>query len=153
MAGFPAITDIETVIPHRGAMRLVDRVLDYDEDGVAVELVVPADGPFHAVDGVPAYVGIEYMAQAVASWAGCMARLQGRPPPLGFLLGTRRYESSVPVFGSGLRLRVEARRELIGDNGLGVFACRILGDGQPLASANVSVFEPQDAQAYLAEGA
>jgi predicted hotdog family 3-hydroxylacyl-ACP dehydratase len=46
-------------------------------------------------------------------------------------------------------LRVEATRELLGDNGLGMFSCRILGDGEELATANVSVFEPPDAMAYL----
>ena len=40
-------------------------------------------------------------------------------------------------------------RELLGDNGLGMFRCRILADGDELATANVSVFEPPDALAYL----
>jgi len=149
MTDFPAIADIEYVIPHRGAMLLLDRVLGYDADGIAVELRVPGDGPFHVEGGVPAYVGIEYMAQAVACWAGCMARKRGEAPPIGFLLGSRRYASAVPLFASGRRLRVEARREILGENGLGVFACRILEDGRELATANVSVFEPPDAAAYL----
>jgi predicted hotdog family 3-hydroxylacyl-ACP dehydratase len=150
-----AILDIEQVMPHRGSMRLVDRVLAWDSEHITVAVQVPLEGPFHAEGGVPAYVGIEYMAQAVACWAGCQARLRGLPPPLGFLLGSRRYACTVPVFASGWRLRVEARRELMGDNGLGVFACRIVREGEneaeelELASANVSVFEPPDAQAYL----
>jgi predicted hotdog family 3-hydroxylacyl-ACP dehydratase len=143
------IADIERVLPHRGGMRLVERVLEWDADAIAVGLRVPADGMFHVEGAVPAYVGIEYMAQAVACWAGCQARLRGCPPPVGFLLGSRRYESAVPSFASGAELRVEARRELLGDNGLGVFACRILEAGRVLATANVSVFEPPDERAYL----
>ena len=149
MATFPAIHDIEQVIPHRGTLLLLDRVLEYDLEWIAVELCVPADSPFHVDGGVPAYVGVEYMAQAVACWAGCHARGRGEPPPIGFLLGTRRYECAVPLFRSGQRLRVEARREILGENGLGVFACRILAADQALATANVSVFEPPDAMAYL----
>jgi len=38
---------------------------------------------------------------------------------------------------------------MIGDNGLGQFACRIELDGREVARANVSVFQPADAQAYL----
>ena len=144
-----AAFDIEQVIPHRGTMLLVDRLVDWSEDSVRVELRVPADGPFHAGDGVPAWVGVEYMAQAVACWAGCQARSRGLPPPIGFLLGTRRYECSVPVFATGTVLQVEARRELMGDNGLGVFACRILAGDEEIATANVSVFEPPDALAYM----
>ena len=55
----------------------------------------------------------------------------------------------MPVFASGSLLRVEARRELLGENGLGVFACRILAGDEEIATANVSVFEPPDALAYM----
>lgn len=141
--------DIERVVPHRGTMRLVDRLVEWDEDGVVVELRVPDEGPFSHGEGVPAWVGVEYMAQTIAAWAGCHARAAGREPSIGFLLGTRRYESSTSWFRAGAVLRVEATRELLGDNGLGMFSCRILGDGEELATANVSVFEPPDAMAYL----
>lgn len=141
--------DIERVVPHRGTMRLVDRLVAWGEDSVAVEVRVPDEGPFCHVEGVPAWVGVEYMAQAIAAWAGCHARASGREPSIGFLLGTRRYESLASWFRAGALLRVEATRELLGDNGLGMFSCRILGDGEELATANVSVFEPPDAMAYL----
>lgn len=150
MSDFPPIHDIEYVMPHRGTMRLLDQVLSYNADSILAALRVPETGPFHGAGGVPAYVGIEYMAQAVACWAGCMARLRGQAPPIGFLLGSRLYTSQVPLFACGQALQIEAKREIMGDNGLGVFACRILCAGQVLASANVSVFEPPDAPAYLA---
>ena len=67
----------------------------------------------------------------------------------GFLLGTRRYEALRPMLAFGLRLRIEARCELFGDNGLGLFACRILDGDTEIAAANVSVFEPPDPDAYL----
>lgn len=143
------IADIEQVLPHRGRMRLVERVLEWDTESIAVGLRVPLDGLFQEDGGMPAHAGIEYMAQAVACWAGCQARLRGNPPPLGFLLGSRRYESAVPVFPAGAELRIEARRELLGENGLGVFACRILEAGVVIATANVSVFEPPDERAYV----
>ena len=141
--------DIERVVPHRGTMRLVDRLVAWGEDSVAVEVRVPDEGPFCHAEGVPAWVGVEYMAQAIAAWAGCHARASGREPSIGFLLGTRRYESRASWFRAGALLRGEATRELLGDNGLGMFSCRILGDGEELATANVSVFEPPDAMAYL----
>lgn len=143
---------IEQVIPHRGAMRLIDRLLDWDGQRVAVELTVPVDGPFHEPAGMPAWVGIEYMAQAIAAWAGCQARTRGEEPKIGFLLGSRRYTAETGHFPVGTVLRVEAECELFGDNGLGMFACRILDGERVLASANVSVYEPADAQAYLQQG-
>jgi len=143
---------IEDVVPHRGSACLLDEVLHWDEDCIEAALVVPADGVFVGPGGVPAWIGIEYMAQAIAAWAGCRARREGRPPRLGFLLGSRRYSSTRPLFPSGTRLLVHARRELMGDNGLGMFACRIEADGETWVEANVSVFEPADARAYLESG-
>ena len=140
---------IEDVVPHRDGMCLLDRVLRWDDEAIQAELVVPYEGLFVEDGGVPAWVGIEYMAQAIAAWAGCHARQAGREPSIGFLLGTRRYESRASWFRAGALLRVEATRELLGDNGLGMFSCRILGHGEELATANVSVFEPPDAMAYL----
>jgi len=145
--------DIEQVIPHRGQMRLIDRLLAWDEHSVVAELRVPADAIFGDAHGVPAWVGVEYMAQTVAAWAGCRARGRGAEPSIGFLLGTRRYQADTDRFSAGALLRVEARCELMGDNGLGMFACRILQQDQVLASANISVFEPPDAAAYLESSA
>ena len=141
--------DIESVLPHRGTMRLVDRVLEHDEENIAVEARVRPDGPFHAEGGMPAHVGVEFMAQAIACWAGIRARARGLAPPLGFLLGTRRYECAVPAFAIGETLRVAAHRELMADSGLAVFSCTISASGLLLASASISVFEPADADAYL----
>jgi predicted hotdog family 3-hydroxylacyl-ACP dehydratase len=142
--------DIEQVVPHRGAMRLIDRLLEWSDCCVAVEVTVPVDGPFHQSGGVPTWVGIEYMAQAIAAWAGCQARAAGGEPKIGFLLGSRRYQVCLDRFAIGSVLRIEAQCELFGDNGLGMFDCRILEGGQVLASARVSVYQPDDTLAYLA---
>ena len=60
------------------------------------------------------------MAQAVAAWSGARARGAGGSPRIGFLLGSRRYEAREPVFAAGAELRVSARCELVGENGLGM---------------------------------
>ena len=133
---------MEAYVPHRGAMSLLDRVERADEHGVVAWVTVRADRLFADADGVPAWVGIEYMAQAVAAWSGARARGTGGSPKIGFLLGSRRYEAKEPVFPCGAALRVSAHCELIGDNGLGMFDCRIEHDGRLLATARLSVYEP-----------
>lgn len=143
---------IEEVVPHRQDMCLLQRILRWDQDSIEAELVVPGTGLFIENGEMPAWIGIEYMAQAIAAWSGCRARAAGAAPQLGFLLGSRRYSSLRSGFPSGTRLRVQARRELLGDNGLGMFACRILAGEEEWAVANVSVYEPVDAKAYLESG-
>jgi predicted hotdog family 3-hydroxylacyl-ACP dehydratase len=129
-------------VPHRGAMSLLETVEHCDDQRVVARVRVSADGPFVGADGVPAWIGIEYMAQAVAAWSGALARAGGGSPRIGYLLGSRRYEAAVPAFEPGAELRVFAQCELMGGNGLGMFDCRIEQDGRVLASGRLSVFEP-----------
>ena len=147
----PANIDIRLVVPHSGRMLMVDGLLAGDADSVTVSAQVRPDNLFADAAGVPGWVGIEYMAQAVAAWAGCRALERGEPAKIGFLLGTRRYASTRAHFAFGTQLRIEARRELFGENGLGMFACRILEGEAELARANLSVFEPPDPAAFLEE--
>jgi predicted hotdog family 3-hydroxylacyl-ACP dehydratase len=135
---------IESLIPHRGAMRLLDRVLQVDDDRVVAEVDVPFDGLFVRDGAVPSWVGLEYMAQA---------RQRGGVPHAGLLLGTRRYEAHCDGFASGACLRIEAQCELIGANGLGQFDCRITLDGNELAVSRISVLDPPDGGEALLKGA
>jgi predicted hotdog family 3-hydroxylacyl-ACP dehydratase len=129
-------------VPHRGAMSLLDRIEHCADQSVVACVRVPADGLFSGPDGVPSWVGIEYMAQAIAAWSGARSRAGGGSPRIGFLLGSRRYEAHVPAFAVGAELRVSAESEMVGENGLGVFGCRITQGERVLATARLSVYEP-----------
>jgi predicted hotdog family 3-hydroxylacyl-ACP dehydratase len=129
-------------------MRLVDRLVECSEDDVVAECTV-RDGLFSDESGLPAWVGIELMAQTIASWAGYHAVQAGTPVKLGFLLGTRRYAAQVSSFQSGATLTIHAHREMSAENGLGVFVCRILHDDAELATASLNVFQPSNVEAYL----
>lgn len=134
---------IEHFVPHRGAMSLLSRLFAVDAEQALAEVDITPGSQFAQDQGVPAWVGIEYMAQTIAAWAGARARRAGGEPAIGFLLGSRRYQAEVPVFAVGQTLRIHARCELIGESGLGQFACHIRGAAdQLLAEAMVSVFEP-----------
>ena len=140
---------IENYIPHRAAARLIDRLISADDEHVLVEAEVPRQGRFVRDGVMPTWVGIEYMAQAIAAWAGAKARRRGKPVRLGLLLGTRKFEIRRATLPAGATLRIHARREMLADNGLGMFECRILLGDDEVASAMVSVFEPADAMSYL----
>lgn len=132
---------IEALIPHRAGMCLLSRVIAADADSVIAEVDVDSESLFHRATGTPAWVGLEYMAQAVAAWAGTQHR-HGAPSP-GYLLGTRRYHCTVDTFAPGQTLRVHARCELRTEAGLGQFACELRDSGnQVIAHAVVTVYEP-----------
>ncbi|MHA7683720.1 ApeP family dehydratase [Cupriavidus sp. PET2-C1] len=146
VAALPAIAE---VLPHAGGMRLLDELLRADEEHAAARTTVRATQLFVDESGMPGWVGIEYMAQTIAAWAGAQDWRAGRAPGIGFLLGSRRYECDVPAFPVGSVLTIQVRAELVGDNGLGMFACSLSLGEREVARANVSVFQPADAQAFL----
>jgi predicted hotdog family 3-hydroxylacyl-ACP dehydratase len=144
--------DIRSLVPHTGAMLLLDRVLAVDADSLCAEVVIRADSLFCGGGGVGSWIGIEYMAQTIAAHAGHLARLRGEPVTIGFLLGSRRYNCARPAFAVGSVLRVFVRCLLLADNGLGSYECRIEDDYGTVATATVSVFQPANAEQFLERG-
>lgn len=147
---FPGIGEL---VPHSGAMVLLDRVLSADAENLCAEVTIHAGSVFYDAPsaGVGSWVGIEYMAQAIAAHAGYLARLAGAPVKIGFLLGARRYEAQLPLFVDGSVLQVHVQQALQGENGLGAFECRIEMARAVLAQATITVFQPEDAKQFLQE--
>ena len=142
---------IAELIPHAADMILIDEVVSFGAEDIETRLTVRPGGLFNQQDGsLPAWVGIELMAQRIAAYAGCQARQAGLPVELGFLLGTRKFECNVERFPAGAELRIRALRSLQDDNGMGVFECHLTGPGIH-ASARLNVFRPPQADTYLAQ--
>jgi predicted hotdog family 3-hydroxylacyl-ACP dehydratase len=142
---------VAELLPHAGDMILLDAVEAFDADSIDAQLQVKPAGQLNLPDGsLPAWVGIEIMAQTVAAFAGCQARKAGLPVELGFLLGTRRFECNVERFPAGSLLRIHALRSLQDDNGMGVFECHLNGPGIH-AEARLNVFRPPEVASYLQE--
>jgi predicted hotdog family 3-hydroxylacyl-ACP dehydratase len=141
--------DIRSLVPHAGSMVLLDRVISVEEDSLCAEVGIRSDSLFCDTDGVGAWVGIEYMAQAIASWVGYTAQSQGEPVKIGFLLGARRYECSRPIFVLGSVLRVHVQCVFKDENGLGSFDCYIDNEEGRVATATVTVFQPPNVNDFL----
>lgn len=140
---------IDAYVPHRGAMLLVDRLVEAGPQHAVAEVTVPGDGLFVHDGRMPGWVGLEYMAQTISAWSGHRHVAADGAPRLGMLLGSRRYESRVADFAAGTLLRIEVQQEFVADNGLGMFACRILQDGEEVAAARLSIYEPEDGDSIL----
>ena len=141
---------IEELLPHAGDMLLLDAVIDAGEEHMQCTRKVRAGGHFNDVDGsLPAWCGMELMAQCVAAWAGWQAKREQRPVQLGFLLGTRQYRCDVDAFPPGSELVIEAVRSFQDDYGMAKFLCRIDAPGMH-AEARLTVFSPPDADAFFA---
>ncbi len=141
--------DIRQFVPHAGLMCLLDRVLASGDTWLEAEVTIRPDSLFCDGASVGAWVGIEYMAQAIAAFGGVRARSQGQAVKIGFLVGTRKYKSHWPVFPLGSRLQVRVDQQYEADNGLSVFDCRLTCKNEEVASATITVFQPADPAEYL----
>ena len=150
-ATFP-LYSFESVVPHTGTMVLLDSIDHWQEDRLQASVTIRADAPFADAQGMPAWVGIELMAQTIAAFGGCRARRAGEAVKIGFLVGSRRYSVSQPYFPIGAHLQVNVKEIVSGEQGLSVFECSLQGLGEQSAisaSANINVFQPADPEQFL----
>lgn len=141
---------IGDVVPHSNSMLLVERLVACDDDSLTAELTVREKGPFIRDDRVGAWVGVEYMAQAVAAFAGCRARTRGEAPKVGFLVGTRQFTTNVASFPVGAILLVRVVLMWEDESGIGSFTGTIEGDGIAV-DATLTVYQPPDIHEFMRE--
>lgn len=135
----PQVTDL---ILHRGPAVLLERILEVSPTRCIASVRLEPGAWYLQADGTaPAWVGLEWMAQAAAAFSGHRHQEAGREPRLGFLLGTRSYEALVPAFPVGLELEVEAEALFLDDSGPGAFTCEVRHKGETLARARLKAIE------------
>jgi predicted hotdog family 3-hydroxylacyl-ACP dehydratase len=142
---------IDALLPHKPPMIVLDKVIGYDHTGLVASVTITNSSMWLSPDGVPGYVGIEYMAQACGAWAGAQALDAGEPVKIGFLLGTRLCRVLVPCFRIGDRLMIAASI-VFHDEQMAAFDCRIEIDGKLAADAQLKVYQPGDNQLQINDG-
>jgi predicted hotdog family 3-hydroxylacyl-ACP dehydratase len=143
-----AITEL---LPHRAPMCWLDELVAIGADSITTRLVIRADALFYEPElGMPAWVGLEYMAQTVAAYSGHERVTRGQQPQIGLLLGTRHYRNHVDYFPLGAVLDVHATMLLRDASDLVAFACEIRHGAAVLAQADVKAIRPDDLQSVLA---
>jgi predicted hotdog family 3-hydroxylacyl-ACP dehydratase len=129
---------------HRPPMLLLDRLVDIGDEFTCCEWQVTDDSEFlHPGSGVPAYVGVEFMAQCVAVHAGARARVRGLAPPLGLLLGTRHFKAATTYFETGASYRTTCRELIRDSSGMGSYECDIQFQDKTVAEACLAVLEKE----------
>jgi len=123
------------------------------ESHAVAQTTIRTDSPFYVEgSGVPAYIGLEMMAQAIATIDGMKRKQNGLPAKIGFLLGCRQYAATCDVFVDGAKLTIAADM-VFGDNDMFAFECKITDEsGAELARANMSAYAPDDPLRFLREG-
>lgn len=144
MAGdFPPFAKL---VPHTGQAVLLDEVLEEDALGITAAVCIVRSHPFYSetLGGVPTWVGIELMAQAIAAYAGLIGLREDKQPRAGYLLGTRRFRPTIPAFPEGMRLTIRAKLQYLEDSGLAAYDCSILDGDALLVQATLTVYQTED---------
>lgn len=144
-AGMPA----GELTRHSGSMLLVDRLQEIGPSHAVCSWSPPESLPDLQDDhGIPSYLAIECMAQAVAVLAGARARLDGLPPPIGLLLGTRSFQAAVSYLESGANYRISCREIIRDAQGLASFDCSMETGNRTVASCRLTVFELESGKRF-----
>lgn len=140
----------QQTLAHGAGMILLDEVLDWSDEHASCALTVQPHSHFCEPDsGVPAWVGVEYMAQTIGVYAGIRRLEAGRAVEIGLLLGTRAYECAVSHFPVGTRLMLRAELLVRDSSGVGVFRCSLGNEHTIWAQSEIKAFQPDDLQGYL----
>lgn len=145
--------NIEQVLPHAHPMILLSDFIEAGADYAVCSVQITANSPFFCNEqqAVPSYVGLEYMAQTVAAFAGANSLQQGGPVKVGFLLGCRKYQPQLSQFSLGAELTIRASQLVADEAGLSVFECQIWQQQQLVVAAKLNVFQPDDHRDWLTE--
>jgi len=106
------LEELRTLIPHTGKMLLLDRIIDYDiEHSIRAEYNITESCIFYdpVLDGVPAWVGFEFIAQAISALTGIRKRLKGEKPKIGFILSIPFLRMEIPFFKNGSLVEVRVK--------------------------------------------
>ena len=137
----PCSYDITEILYHAPPMILIDRVEGYDDETVASVVEITYDSPFLNDGKVPAYVGIEYMAQSVAAYSGIMALNSGADVKIGYLVSSRNVQLSCPAYTIGDILQIKVHL-VYNETPMAVFDCTIHRSERLVAEARLNVYQP-----------
>ncbi|MEM5435189.1 beta-hydroxyacyl-ACP dehydratase [Paraburkholderia diazotrophica] len=141
---------IDTILPHRGTMLLIDGVSACSDVALTAHAAVRGDTWYADGNGaMPAWIGIELMAQAVAAHIALLAMRAGGHARPGVLLGTRSYKAHVSAFARDAQLAIGAHEVLRSEEGHSAYECTIDHDGARCAEAVIKVFQPGDFQTFI----
>jgi len=142
--------ELISIMPHRGRMLLLTKVNEYDlkEESIEAEYHLTEDCLFYdpAAPGVPAWVGFEFIAQAVSAYMGIKTRARGEPVKIGFILGVSGVRIGLSFFKTGSNIVIKAK-EFENMDPLYIYKGEIFIDGKKVLEGKLTVMEVDDEKA------
>jgi predicted hotdog family 3-hydroxylacyl-ACP dehydratase len=130
---------IARLVPHQGAMCLLEEVLEWDENSIACRASSHRDpaNPLRSRGGLSAIVGVEYAAQAVAVHGG-LTNNSGKPR-IGYLAGVRDVTCLAERLDTEPGDLTVRATKVAAEGGRLLYDFRIEGGGRKLLKGRLSV--------------
>ena len=136
--------ELLTLIPHKGKMMMLDRIKKYDiqEKSIEAEYSITEDCLFYSKkeEGVPSWVGFEFIAQAVSAFMGIRDREKEIPPLEGYILGISQMNIGLTFLKKNSIISIISR-ELESMHPVNIFEGEIFLNGQEVLSGKITVME------------
>lgn len=143
----------EDVLKQRGRMLFIDRIKHWNDDEAQCTVIVGKNRSFvDAYERVPAWLGLEYMCQAIAALEGIKRAQKGQMILISFVLGSRLVKSDTSFFYVGDHLLVEVENEIEIGGAFGVYACRIKLNDERLMHAHIKGVMAEDPYSNIYRG-
>ena len=131
---------IRELVPHRGAMCLLEEVLDWDEHAIICRASSHRDpsNPLRTAEGLAAVTGVEYAAQAVAVH-GSLNDKNSTKPGIGYLAALRDVVCAVERLDTEPGDLTVRATKVTAESGRLLYDFRIESGGRELLKGRLSV--------------
>lgn len=129
---------IARLVPHQGAMRLLEEVVTWDENAITCRATSHRDSanPLRSAQGLPAIMGVEYAAQAVAVHGSLSSNSESKK---GYLAALRDVVCSVEGLDSESDDLVVRATRMAAESGRLLYDFRIHAGSRELLRGRLSV--------------
>lgn len=130
---------IRDLVPHQGAMCLLEEVLQWDENTIACRAVSHRDpaNPLRSGGALSAVMGVEYAAQAVAVHGGLSRKAE--KPKKGYLAALRDVECLVERLDTEPDDLIVRATRVAAESGRLLYDFRVESGGRELLKGRLSV--------------
>jgi predicted hotdog family 3-hydroxylacyl-ACP dehydratase len=133
--------DIESYMPHRGRMKLIEDILESDKNSCKAIAIPKRTWPFLRQEGIDPLVIIELIAQTTSAYVGWCRRNEKKMGGAGFLVGIRSAEIGRSCLPLDNPVYISCKRMLDMDN-YGVFEGRVFTNDTTYGTSVIQVYNP-----------
>lgn len=134
---------IEDLIPHRDRMKLVDEILDINDQAARTSSVVTGDWPLDEAGMLSPLIMVELVAQTAGVHEGWKARREGKDGAKGWLVGIKKADFFTDAIAPGTVLTTTVRT-LYALQPYAVFTGTVEAASEVLAQVELQVFRMEE---------